>query len=785
MKVPTSRSWVALLGLALVGLGCGSDAAPTGDDAGDDGTEEAQTTNPEGAVPSDARTPDDAPGSMQADASLADAEPDSTTEPDGADEVGDSAAPDARTPDADAALEPDAQRFDAQSDAPVEAEAPIPDAGADSTATGAGDASSQDGGTAADASLDGATGGGGPVVLGPCGVAPPAGVAASAVLVDLGAVNTIAGVVQIGSRALSTDSGRWILWDSATREQVATGLGSALSAAGSVFVASGASHAEVRSLSDGGLVGTLPVPSASLSADGSYAWHSDGAGITAWSLTGASLLSHAGDYSVTSASDSLGPQLLIVAAPDELRVARGPAGNDVVEYFAVSSGAESVQPFAGSFRTWAFDGTNFYTTEASPDASAQETVRVYGAHATLLATDVLTSTSDLAGMAGYYWTATGQVSLASDPNYLGPVGPVTVYFPNVSEQTVAWSSSVAPATGQTIETIRRFRGGNSSEDVTLPPGFDADRPFSAAATSWAAGGSRGLLYEGAGGYLGCGQAIDVAGSSAGTVAVSTAMGDVLVFDSATRTLVSRVQGGYGAVSLSSAGTVLAGADATRVRSFTVPGLSPLPSFQAARFSLASGGTALGYGEGTTAATCSRAVALLSGADAGASLFADTGRCPVPLVSPSGGRFAATNLYPSASSMTFLAEGTSFVAGVPGYAKGWIDDDHLLVQTYTNATVPNDASYGAGAYAGTVIYDHQGNALSTPALPELDTFVPVSGGRIFWPSGDSLFDQITGSLVAGGGTYLGTTSGITATYRVEPQHAITASPFPWGVLLTPY
>jgi hypothetical protein len=290
----------------------------------------------------------------------------------------------------------------------------------------------------------------------------------------------------------------------------------------------------------------------------------------------------------------------------------------------------------------------------------------------------------------------------------------------------------------------------------------------------------------------------MAGSDAGTVALATASGRLLVVDGTTGALVQDVSQLADAVALSSDGTVLASHAAftanglppppdvaTGMSIITVPQGFPITSVTGTTsFSLAESGSVAGWTtESSVGGTCSRIVAALPYADAGA-VFSDTGHCPTPVVSPSGTYFAATDVAPSPSSTTFIYQGTNYLAAVPGVAKGWIDDGHLLVQTYTSTS--------ATSCSATTIYDTGGDVLDTPSLPELDSFTLLPSNQLFAPNYPvavgagaptaNIYDWTSGALIfSTPSSLVGTQSTIT------PSSIVSAAPsvYPWGLVTTSY
>jgi hypothetical protein len=132
----------------------------------------------------------------------------------------------------------------------------------------------------------------------------------------------------------------------------------------------------------------------------------------------------------------------------------------------------------------------------------------------------------------------------------------------------------------------------------------------------------------------------------------------------------------------------------------------------------------------------------------------------------------------AASVTFVYQGGSLLAAVPGVAKVWIDDGRLLVQAYSNAPSPPQQP----AYAGTTLYDPQGNALSSPALPEIPSFTPLTANRLFVRSSPqpAIYDWTTGALVNSLPTAVASPSGATSGFVVTPMTS-----YIWGIGRIPY
>jgi hypothetical protein len=540
----------------------------------------------------------------------------------------------------------------------------------------------------------------------------------------------------------------------------------------------------VRSLADGSLIGTLPAPSATLSLDGSYLWAATGSSLSAWSLTGTPLFSHPGNY----ANGTPVNLTTTVALPTEIRVALGPAGNDVIEYFAVPSGAESTKSFTGTFSTFALDGAQFFTTQPLNEASADVTVRIYDGDGSLLRSDVLTGNRLIQGMGGFFWSD-ASLAIGSDPAFVTGI-PTGSLVPNIAAHTVTSGSTVA-----------RFSTVVQTTRLTLPLGVTQ---VSAGPTSWAGSGDFGIAYSGAlSRYLGCGTAVALAAASSGPIAVSTASARTLVVDPSSGALLEDRPGLVDGLALTADGGLLAthttfvsagnpfkpveGTVQELPDDLQVDGvpqdvdampMAAMPTVTVTGFSLASSGNAVGWAN-NQGPPCTRFVVALPNNGA-APIYSDTQCSTTPFVSPSGTYFAVTDVPRSPTSTTFIFQGTSLLTSVAGVAKGWLDDGSLLVQTYVPMVAGNPSS--APVYSGTTtIFDPQGNTLFSPAsLPELGAFTPVASHRIFVPDFEQIYDWTTGAVVI-----VAPATGPSPTAISSSAFVCATAAYPWGISLVPY
>lgn len=210
-----------------------------------------------------------------------------------------------------------------------------------------------------------------------CGNVPSA-------ILQLGHGSSVTGIQMTASRVLSQDiMGDWLLSGVNPDVTVASGVSGCLSMtctaattatpagavpvalAGQTVVIETASGLAIRAAMDGHVTGTIPGPIAwwQLASDGSYVVTGSTTALQAWSLTGKSTFSVAGNYAAAIA----------FAAPTQIQVALGAAGANVIQTVAVPAGTSSVGPtFNGTFSSWFLDGARFLTNTA-------QTVWVYSA----------------------------------------------------------------------------------------------------------------------------------------------------------------------------------------------------------------------------------------------------------------------------------------------------------------------------------------------------------------------------------------------------------------------
>ncbi|WP_437569304.1 hypothetical protein [Sorangium sp. So ce542] len=598
--------------------------------------------------------------------------------------------------------------------------------------------------------------GGGAAAFGPCGTSDLA-LGDPEAFLDLGHERRLARLFVSGGRVLSWDYDRWILWDTDTGAAIADGrapggidpgdplagepeseLPGGVALRGDVvLVQTNPQHAfELRSAVDGSLLAsvTAEYEDAGLATDGSYAWTRDLSArtITLWSTAGverwSAAVSHYGD---------------VHAAPDALRIGPGiaPLQNSIAVLPADGSPPTVTPAFSGTFHAWFQDGERFLTT-------AGTTVRVYSKAAIQESIVNMSSIKHLAGTRDYFWSLAD--STPGDPLVIYRVGGGAVPVAEYRERA-DYRYTFVP----TERALALLRQGEPRLDIVDLDGAEvtlSEHPLPLANNGrvyidqdlrWAvSNGSGAIAHQGTltdpegSGLLGCGALNAITGSPSGPVALATASGKTLIYDTAA------LDAGPSAivpfhsskVLLSSDGSLLAARAALdsytedrSLRLFSLPDGEELASISRDRvvqdFSMSFDGSTVGRTYHIDGRMTERVV---SGWSGGEPLFQDTGiRRPAPLVSPDGHRFVVTDAVPTEGcGFTQFYEDGALVNAVPGCAIGWIDDSRVLVQTYVFHSGRTRWEYKAST-----IYDELGNPIAAPPLP----MIPIRTDINFSPS----------------------------------------------------
>ncbi len=584
-------------------------------------------------------------------------------------------------------------------------------------------------------------------------------------LLNLGSTGSISTILTAGSNVLTLDSlGHWELVGYSSGTELASGdeglMGeppTPIETAGSIFAVTVTNGLEVRSTTDGHLLSIISFPMAGqtisygtdpamliptgwwqIASDGSYICAGSSAGLTAWSTSGAILMSRTGNYSTANA----------FAAPGQILVAQGAAGQNVIETVSVASGSSTVGPaFSGTFNTWFTDGTYFLT-------SLNSNVWTYNTSSTETSFFAnIPAFTSLGGQGNWWWTVSSSGltiyplgSSTAAGSY--PVGGSSI-IPSGSTIGLLGFSSGSP-TLETLDLIDLSGTSLAETTYTLPGVYTLPWTTYGAfsASQWVLGTGYGSVIDGASlsstlRYLSQGTALDIAGSN-GTVAVAAANGNVYVFDPSNTTPLETISFPSTEVALSADGTVLAAGmverspaqSAETLNVYALPASTVTNSWSYPSggntllgFSLATSGSNIGMFTGNSnTGQYQREVTAVTG---GAAIWSDTIDGGAPVLSPDGDYIAA-NVGPDGyeASSNFYQNGTVLTA-VSGTAVGWIDETHVLVDNFS--TDPYDFSY-----LGCTIYSPGGTPDSSPSLPEIQSFQNVSAGLIYVPASNTIY-----------------------------------------------
>ncbi|WP_437991553.1 hypothetical protein [Sorangium sp. So ce145] len=671
--------------------------------------------------------------------------------------------------------------------------------GGESATSGTGGA----GGSGGESSTSGAGGEGGSAAFGPCGTAgtsfgPPGA------FLDLGHQKGLSRLFVSGSRVLSWDYDRWMLWDTDSSAAIADGHapggfdpgspnlgilpfelpGGVVLRGDIVLIQTDPEHAfELRSAIDGSVLAsvTTEYDQAGLASDGSYAWtrRQSTSTITLWSTAGverwSAAVNHQGD---------------VHAAPDALRIAPlppVPLQNSIAVLPADGSPPTVTPELSGTFHSWFQDGERFLTTVGT-------TVRVYSKAGIQEGIVNLPSTKQLAGTRDYFWMLAD--NRADSPLMVYRVGggavPVAEY-PDRADFRYTFAPTERALALLRKQTSRLDIIDLDGPEVTLtehaPPlvenaSVHIDQDLRLAVSNvYGAISYKGTLTDpGGSGLLGCGTLHSVAGAPSGHVALATGSGKTLVYDTAA------LDAGPSAVVPFHSNKVLLSADggllAARaaldpmvtdksLRLFSLPDGAQLASLLREEviqdFSMSFDGSTVGR---TYRVDSSRTERVVSDWAGSAPLFQDTGHRPAPLVSPDGHHVVVTDSAPSEGcGFTQLYEDGALVNVVPGCAIGWLDDTHVLVQSYNR--FPQSSRW---TYQASTIYDELGNPVAAPPLPRIpirtdstdvrDNYgiQPVSATALYSRYDGVLYDIETGAALA---TFPGLRSAVAGAFMVHP------------------
>jgi hypothetical protein len=602
----------------------------------------------------------------------------------------------------------------------------------------------------------------------------------SNVLLNLGHINPIPFVQFDTSHVLSQDStGFWILWNYATKAQIATGVAqlsgfpAPMALAGPMLVIQTGTGLELRASATGNVLAevTLQLEWWKVASDGSYVCGGNASQLVCWSPTGQQLISEAGNYYNAN----------VFAAPSELLIALGAAGNGVIETVSSATWTSSTGPaFQGTFDAWFVDGSQFLTTDAT-----SSTVYEYSLASVLEGSASLPTLQGLAGQGNWIWT--NQPTIGTDPFGNPEVlsNAVTIY-PVGNSATPAATLQLGPvlmADGTFIDalsgsslTVVDLSGATPAQTsytlpIAVPPPQGATvgpTPFLFGAispTQFMESTQSGILVDGsvpgAPRNFGYGAIVSIAGSTARAV-FTTESGSTFSYNSATNAFeTTPALAANQQVALSADGSVLAALDTSgNVNVYSLPGwtlINALPASGAVAaptsIVLSASGTILGE-QLPNGSTQSVPVA-------GGVATAYPGPGPIQL-SPDGTLAAVASESISAMNAsiqwvyinptTAIYQNGTLQTTLAGYPVGWLDDSRLLVNSYSAECGFIDNAWVF--YMGATIYGPTGTKLAAPPIGgscgqqgtsgEIDSLQVVSSDLVYSQQGNAVTSLTSGA-----------------------------------------
>jgi hypothetical protein len=587
---------------------------------------------------------------------------------------------------------------------------------------------------------------------------------------DLGHGSGVWFMRSTADRVFSQDvSGHWALWDSGSDSQMASGdqyfptingnrLDWPVDMAGTTVAIGQTNGLEVRSTVDGHVISLIAAPTMidplvisgrtwwKLASDGSYICAGSSTGLVAWSPAGQQVLSRPGDYSFATP----------FAAPGQIQIAGGPAGQNVIETVNVGSGSSSVgPPFSGSFHSWFIDGQRYLTYTGT-------TVWIYSLAGVQEGLVSLPTIDNLQGQGN--WISTFQNSGRLPPPYTLDIYAIGASAPTASYTATSPLDVVTPS-GSMLAFFSYGLGSGSIIDLSgsTPVKTDFTTPFSGlsaftatSAAKWFTANDDGVVIDGASTNvsraLSLGKAWSIAGGTT-RVAIATASGSIFYLNPATPTSISSIASSSSKIEMSTDDSVLAAMDAQpghTLKIFSLPSGTMTGSFPYSfpkppnliDFSLAGSGSVLGQALAGNIGSTFGYIRTVGPTAGGTAIWSDTSTStywePIRL-SPDGTLIAVSSGPSAGGTTTNIYKNGMLVTAVPGWAVGWLDNDRFLVNSYVLV-------HGALPYAGAVIYDATGTQLATSALPELSRLQPVGSDQIYAPALNTIFSLSSGQPV---------------------------------------
>jgi hypothetical protein len=557
-----------------------------------------------------------------------------------------------------------------------------------------------------------------------------------------------------GDRLLATSFDAWTLWQPSTGRQVASGFaklatrngapGSAGDLLGDKFLASRDDvKVEIRSAADGAVLATFDMMyiENELSGDGmlprfsndaSYVWQQGGWALRAWSLQGELLFQRSGYYT----------HARIYAGPNELLIADGPAGSNIIERVTLNGTSSTAATFAGTFAGFFDDDARFLardsagTTIYSPGGVPQQLIPA----------------------AGYAWGYGELVMVGASIYRIGQALPIATYDdidirdwdPLIPARARGMRGLYPYSTVGKLKVVSLLGNEPSAgtHTVSASSGYDFDALASTPDGTWA------LSVEGQASWStgvaatpvaisGCGPMLAVAGSASGHVAVATADGLVRIFhlDGPAPSLVCAIAAPSGDVSLSSDGSTLLSIGHT-LRLYRLPGgelvhEAPVPRVWA----LAAQAERVAQGVCADATNCSLTVTDFAGAPVISApipfVWGDSQTLTRIALSPNGRRLAILN---GSNLSTAIYEDGISIGGSTSGLRGWLGNSALLLQT-------KQPSF----FVDPIVTNAIGETQRTLTVPTYIWFRPIDELQFYNAHTDAVYSSADGHVLWQGDT----------------------------------
>jgi hypothetical protein len=538
-----------------------------------------------------------------------------------------------------------------------------------------------------------------------------------------------------GDRFVTIDEGHnLVLWDTATLAVLFEARwvrGAEIAGGTLVYVTFDYDLVHVVDAVSGSPLGELPDQLVwGVARDGSYAWTGDSTTLRVYELDGSERWSVNGDF--------LGVQVL--ALGDALHAwAPGESATEVLEYTAAAGIADS-NVFVGTFGGWFADVPRYWTNQGM-------VYRVYDVDNALLALELGSPTHGW----GTRLVLTSSVVDISDPN--------TVLASVTSDRVADGGAVFTRALDGSVSIVHLDADPVTVEPIAPICCAAEDYPrFAYADGAWLLGGDDGYVTDDLGRAITAGEAVAIAGSNAGRMALAMQDGVLhvadVVDDCAWNEISSFPRSGRN-LRMSGDGTTLLSTerwfsmfgslrDGTRV--YTLPGGALQAENQLGVMSDSLVDHDISY-DASVWSRLSTNTGIGSYWVTGAVALGGNGHL-VPRIAPdaqhvviSDGGFGPFDTW--ADSVTYIYDPQNFAGVIDGVNHGFIDDGHVLVAHYA------DCGSGCLDFITSDIVDMTGMIVASPSLPDIRRLLRIDDGAAIGvdPDGNaSIYDVMAGTLL---------------------------------------